>query len=1172
MHLKTIKLVGFKSFVDPTLIPIRGSLNAIVGPNGCGKSNVVDAVRWVIGEMSAKQLRGHSMNDVIFNGTTSRKPVGKASIELHFDNSDGYFGGKYAKYAEIVIRREVERDGQSYYFVNGMHVRRRDVVDIFLGTGLGSRNYAIVEQGMISSFVEAKPEELHLYIEETAGISKYKERRRETENRMHHTQENLDRVNDICEELAKQLRRLKRQASLVKRYEICKEEERLLSAQIKALQWKVLERKLVEYDQLIDQKYIFREEKQSDQCWIEAEIEKVRERLIKVNEEHNVVQKRYYSIGADIACLEQRIKDMQEQIQRWETELEENKNLWEELENNTINCEIHIAELETEIQQLKSGAPDIQSAADEAEDELVQAEVDMVHWQEMWEALQTEVSQLMSQVEVMRTKREYYERELVDFKKRREQLQKNLNQLRLEQLRVEIKLLTIDLESLNQKLGKAQSKLQSFADEIAKQREISQITRAELQTLRRDLQAMETRAASIEALQNVVLGDDDSQTSEWIASQGLKEYPRLWQKLKVNAGWEMAVETVLSNYFDAICVDDIASLLHPLTTLLKGQLTLVAKNVPPKKTNSFNKAPTLMSQINSDWPFQHWLAGIYIAEIVEDAKKLQTLLQENESIITKDGIWLGSHWVRISKMHDRQNGFLLREKQLKHLKNKIIEQRKSCDQFEILLKAYEHQLDQKEIDRDATYRLYQEISAEATLMQTTLSDKRARLDAAQQRQNRLRESIVELEQRIKQHAQEFKIIHNRTQSLISSRGSLEKRREKMLRQRDYYSRQLIERREKVHQKRKEADELEIRLASSEDRLNLLKQSIAHDQRQLKQLTERREEILSQYSYEGDKPLETLNEKLQNKLEKRLVIEIKLREIIKQLEAANQILRELEQKRSHTQKALNEAQIQLEELRVKRQSFSVRQTTIQEQLNENNFNYEQVIAELSADATIDVWKEKLDQLVQRIQCMGPINLAAIEEYESVNERKSYLDEQCADLTEALEILKNAIQKIDREMRTKFQETYNKVNHHLKLLFPKIFGGGQAMLEMIEADLLTTGVIVRAQPPGKRNTIINMLSGGEKALIAIALIFSLFRLNPAPFCILDEVDAPLDDINVGRFCQLVKEMSKEVQFLVISHNKVTIEMADYLMGVTMQEPGVSRIVSVNMKEAIAMVETA
>ncbi len=423
MYLKTIKLAGFKSFVDPTLIPIRGSMNAIVGPNGCGKSNVVDAVRWVIGETSAKQLRGQSMSDVIFNGTTSRKPVGKASIELHFDNSEGRIGGEYAKYGEIAIRREVERDGQSNYFINGAHVRRRDVVDVFLGTGLGPRSYAIVEQGMISNLIEAKPEELRVYIEEAAGISKYKERRRETESRMRHTQENLDRVNDIAEELAKQLRHLKRQANAAERYKAYKQEERALGAQFKVLQWKALDHKLSEHDQAINQKNTRREEKQSEQHRIETEIEKMREQLTDVNEKHNAVQKRYYGLGADIARLEQRIKDTQEKIHQWQSELEENENVWEELQNNTAECEAQITELETELEHLKPRSSDIHSAAAEASKELAQAESNMARWQEAWEAFQAETSQTMSQLEVMRTKREHCERQLTDLEKSKQQLQ-----------------------------------------------------------------------------------------------------------------------------------------------------------------------------------------------------------------------------------------------------------------------------------------------------------------------------------------------------------------------------------------------------------------------------------------------------------------------------------------------------------------------------------------------------------------------------------------------------------------------------------------------------------------------------------------------------------------------------------------------------------------------------
>jgi len=438
MYLKSIKLAGFKSFVDPTTIPIRGYMSAIVGPNGCGKSNVVDAVRWVIGELSAKHLRGQSMSDVIFNGTSSRKAIGKASIELHFENNDGRIGGEFAKYSEIVVRREVEREGQSSYFVNGMQVRRKDVIDIFLGTGLGSRSYAIIEQGMISNLIEAKPEDLRVYVEEAAGISKYKERRRETENHMRHTQENLDRINDIREELGKQLRHLKHQANAAERYKVYKQEERLLSAQIKALQWKKFEQKLAKQDQHINEQNVLREEQIASQRHIETQIEKTRIDQEEAVEKQNEVQKRYYGLGADIARLEQRIKDTQEQTQQWQKELEESESLWQELNDNSLECQEQVKELEQELARLNPRTDDIQSAARQAQQILAQAEADMRQWQERWDAFQEESSQASSQIEVTRTKIEHFQSQLNDLNNRSDQIQNNLNELQLDELRNEI--------------------------------------------------------------------------------------------------------------------------------------------------------------------------------------------------------------------------------------------------------------------------------------------------------------------------------------------------------------------------------------------------------------------------------------------------------------------------------------------------------------------------------------------------------------------------------------------------------------------------------------------------------------------------------------------------------------------------------------------------------------
>lgn len=1165
MYLKSIKLAGFKSFVDPTTIAIRGNMSAIVGPNGCGKSNVVDAVRWVIGELSAKQLRGESMNDVIFNGTAQRKPVGKASIELHFDNSDGRMGGEYAQYAEIAVRRELERDGQSNYFINGIHVRRRDVLDLFLGTGLGPRSYAIIEQGMVSHVVEAKPEELRVFVEEAAGISKYKERRRETENRMRHTQENLDRLNDIREELNKQLNHLKRQSTAAERYKEYKQEERLLSAQIKALQWKTFEAQLAEQDHFINQQNLLRDEKQSEASHIEVSIEKIRLDLTQADEHRTGVQKNYYALGADIARLEQQIKDAQEQTKQWQTDLQNTQSLLEELQNNTLECQEQINTLTAEVDRLQPQAADIEEIAETKEAALAQAEAEMHQSQEALENFQAQASQTASQSQVMHTKVEHYQQQLEHLTRRQQELSGRLQQLQHGQLQTEIAPLLSQAKLLNEKLAEAKQKLNLYAESIVAKRQANYAAHEELQKNRRACQLLEARMASLEALQQAALNAGDEATQRWSAEQGLLQHSRLGQKLQVNAGWEMAVETVLGGYFDAICVDDMNALIDRLAEVPAGRYTLVEKSAVASYA-----ANTLAAQVNSDWPLQQWLANIYIADSLEEAKKQRHQLQSHQSIITREGVWLGPHWMRVAKQQDEQNSFLMRQQQIEHLRVEINTQQQALQQQETTLKESENKLQQLEAERDALHRTYQELSAETTDVQSNLSAKQTHLTDVEREQSTLQRHIAECEQQIAQTQQALAEAQAKLEQLSALQQQQVQQRENMLQKRDQNREHLKQCREIATQARKQADELQIRLTANEDQLTLLKQTVARDQRQIEQLQEREQTLQANLS-EGDAPVEAYKTELQTLLQKQLEIETQLREAERVLEEANQQQRALEAQRNSINKLLQEIQMRMEELRMQRQTISVRQTTLQEQLAEADFQLQQLIAELPAEANIENCTTELEKVTQRIQRLGAINLAAIEEFETTNERKTYLDKQHADLTEALTLLQDAIRKIDKETRSKFRETYDRLNEKFQILFPKIFGGGAATLEMTEEDMLAAGIVVRAQPPGKRNVHVHMLSGGEKALTAIALVFALFQLNPAPFCVLDEVDAPLDENNVGRFSQLVKEMSKEIQFLVISHNKVTIGEAEFLMGVTMQEPGVSRIVSVDMREAMAMVET-
>lgn len=1169
MYLKSIKLAGFKSFVDVTTIPIRSHMNAIVGPNGCGKSNIVDAIRWVIGESSAKQMRGKSMADVIFNGTSNRKPVGKASVELLFDNIDGRISGEYARFSEIAVRREVQRDGQSNYFINGVHCRRRDIVGIFLGTGLGPRSYAIIEQGMISKLVEAKPEEFRVYLEEAAGISKYKERRRESENRIRRTQENLDRINDLCEELGKQLRHLKRQSNSAERYKAYRDEERLLQAQIKALHWRALNEQVTVQDERINAQTLLYEEQLANQRHSETDIEKCRVQQTEATDKQNEVQKRYYSLGADIARIEQRIKDRQEQLLRWRTELEETESLWQELIESSAEHQDQIQELATELEQLSPETSDFQAVAMVAQEALRSADTDMNAWQEAWETFQKACAESARHAEVARTNIRHYQQQLENLEKRRERFKSNISPQQLDTLNAEIQPIADQLGELEASLHAIKAVMDSMGQRIVDQRRQNAGSNETLNAMQCELQAFEGRFASLSALQEAAIAGDD-QANQWLSQQSLDDAPRLAKTLRVDKGWELAVETVMRAYFDAVCVDNVASFTEQMKQLKKGCLMLVDKR-QVASSSSKEKAQTLASQVHSDWPVQEWLSGVYIAEDTESAVALRNQLDAQESVITRDGLWLGVNWARIEKPMDSESGILSREQELKSLDQKITEKQDAIAAQKISLQEGEQRLNQLEKERDAKYQEYQSISAELTNAQAQLSAKQSRYKELQQQQERSEKEITYCQEQTQQAQTALSQAQAQLEESTQELSDQSSKKAELLSQRDSKREVLENARETAQREQQKADELHIRVASNESQLALLKQTVSRAERQMETLSERRETLKTQLA-DTDNPLDALNTELQEQLRKRVSIEQALRAAEQALEGHNQSIRQFETLRKELQKKISDIKDQLQVIRMERQEITVRQATIREQLAETDFEFDDILQEMPEEAKIREWEQRSERLAERITRLGPINLAAIDEYQSVNERKTYLDDQQADLNEALEILKEAIRKIDRETRNKFRDTYEKVNKGFQELFPRIFGGGSARLELEEEDLLTTGVIVRAQPPGKRNTTVHLLSGGEKALTAISLVFALFQLNPAPFCVLDEVDAPLDDINVGRFCQLVKEMSNNTQFIVISHNKVTIEVADNLMGITMQEPGVSRVVSVDVDDAISMVEAA
>ena len=1169
MKLKSIKLAGFKSFVDPTVIPITKQMSAIVGPNGCGKSNVIDAVRWVIGESSAKQLRGQSMSDVIFNGTSTRQPVGKASVELLFDNTDGRLVGEYAKYAEIAIRREVERDGQSRYFLNNTSCRRRDILDIFLGTGLGPRSYSIIEQGMVSKLVEAKPEELRVYLEEAAGISKYKERRRETGNRIRHTQENLDRLMDLREELDKQQRHLQRQANAAERYKVLKAEERELQAQTKALQWQSLNEKAAEQDDRIRVQSLRRDELETEYQHVETELEKGRVLHDELIETQNSVQKRYYGLGAEIARLEQQIQSTQEQTQRWRTELDEANDMWQEITDNSAEQQTQFEMISAEMAELTPQQSEIQAIMQASHEALQTADMRMNGVQEQWEQFQQQSANYKQQAEVARTTMSHQQRQLDQLQQRLSRLQEQRDQIQLDELASEIMPLAERVQYCETELSAIAARLDDTKQSIQTQRQQNQALKQTLQDCQRALQSSEAKLTSLEALQQAALGSDDQQTQDWLAQRELTALPRLGKQLTVTPGWELAVETILGSHFDAICVNDLNALLPELAELTQGKLTLLQADLALPGDSTATKATTLASQIKTDWPIKEWLNGVYIAEDLAQAQQLRGQLAEHESVITQQGVWLGPNWVRVAKAVDSKDSVLLREQQITELKQQIATQTDNLEDAERELQHGEARLAELEAARETEQQQFQQLTSQFSDAKSQYQVKQNQLNDQKARCARLQSDIDDLQQQQQDAQEALAIAKMQLEEAEMALNQTSQQRELLMTQREECQAALEDARLNAQRDKQRTDELGIRLASNENQISLLKQTLSRAERQLQQLGERRE-LLSEHLSEQDGPILQLQQQLQTLLDQRLTIENELHAAEDKLEGHNQLLRKYERQRQELQEALNDLQAKLQALQMARQEISVRQTTIQEQLTEENIELDSVLQAMPEAANIHEWEARLEKIAQKIQRLGAINLAAIDECKEVSERKEYIDQQHADLIEALETLQEAIRKIDRETKTKFKDTFDKVNAKFQEVFPRIFGGGRAVLELSDDDLLTAGIMVKAQPPGKRNQTIHMLSGGEKAMTAISLVFSFFSLNPAPICILDEVDAPLDDANVGRYCKIVKEMSQQTQFIVISHNKVTIEAADNLMGVTMQEAGVSRIVSVDMDVAMEMVE--
>ena len=1161
MRLKCIRLAGFKSFVDPTTVNFPSNMAAVVGPNGCGKSNIIDAVRWVMGESSAKNLRGESMTDVIFNGSTSRKPVSQASIELVFDNSDSTLVGKYAAYAEISIRRKVTRESQNTYYLNGTKCRRRDITDIFLGTGLGPRSYSIIEQGMISKLIEAKPEDLRNFIEEAAGISKYKERRRETESRIRRTHENLARLTDLREELERQLERLHRQAQAAEKYQQYKGEERQLKAQLSALRWQTLNEQVGQREAVIADQEVAFEAMVAEQRNADASIERLRDGHHDLSERFNLVQARFYSVGGDIARVEQNIQHGQQRLRQLQDDFQEAERARLETESHLGHDRTLLATLGEELEMLEPEQAISSAAAEEAAAALEEAESSMHGWQEQWDRFNTVSAEPRRLAEVQQA--------------RIAQLELSMQRLAERQRRhsEEHELLAADPEDaaileLDEQLASSEMLIEEWTLQEQQHAEQLEITRHQLQQASQaqqqaqgELQRLNGRLASLEALQQAAL-DPGTGTAQWLEAEGLARHPRLAEGLTVEPGWELAVETVLGADLQAVLVDDLSGL--DLAGFEQGELRLVST-----ASGGVALADSLLHKVHSPSDLTPWLAGVRAVADLDTALALRSQLAVGESLVSQDGYWLGRHFLRVSRGNDASRGVLARGQELQTLHLDVQAHEATLAQLqEQLLTCREQQQNQEQL-REQLRRRIQDESRQQGELKARLSASRAKAEQLLLRRRRLDEELAELaEQRALEHEQvnESRL---QLQDALDAMATDTEQREQLMTQRERLREGLERIRQDARQHKDKAHQLAVRLGSLRAQHESTRQALERLQMQAERLAEKREQ-LSMGLEEGEAPLEELRLDLEGLLEQRMAVDEEMRHARLALDDADRELREVEKRRTQAEQQSQMLRGQLEQHRLEWQGLSVRRKTLQEQLHADGYDLHGVLATLDVLTSEQEAEEELQRIDARIQRLGAINLAAIDEYQQQSERKRYLDAQDADLTEALDTLENVIRKIDKETRSRFKDTFDQINAGLQALFPKVFGGGSAYLELTGEDLLDTGVTIMARPPGKKNSTIHLLSGGEKALTALALVFAIFKLNPAPFCMLDEVDAPLDDANVGRYARLVKEMSQTVQFIYITHNKIAMEMADQLMGVTMHEPGCSRLVAVDVEEAMAMVE--
>nr|WP_307732113.1 chromosome segregation protein SMC [Massilia aurea] len=1159
---------GFKSFVDPTNFQVPGQLVGVVGPNGCGKSNIIDAVRWVLGESKASELRGESMQDVIFNGSTHRKPAGRSSVELVFDNNAGKAAGQWGQYAEIAVKRTLTRDGTSTYYINGQPVRRRDIQDIFLGTGLGPRAYAIIGQGMISRIIESRPEELRVFLEEAAGVSKYKERRRETENRLSDTRENLLRVEDILRELNANLEKLEAQAAVARRFQQMQSDQEEKQKLLWLLRKNDANAEQVRFFREIEDAQTGLEAQTAQLRGVELDLEHLRQAHFAAGDRLHTAQGALYSVNAEIGSLEAQIKFVVESRTRLQNQI---ATLSAQRDGWSTQAEEHREgqeEAEMQLEELAARAEGAQIAVEVHGERLPELEAAWRTGQDAANAARARIMAVQQRIELAAAHGRNAGGILANLVVRRERLQQERNTLNLpdsatlDNLRLQLEEKQLALEEQTQALDDATAR----QDTVEAERRLAN---GDVQRESAANTQLEARLAALRQMQDRV--QTKGKVQPWLQKHALADLPRLWQQLDVEAGWETALEAVLRERAGALDVSNLDATKAFFNDPPPARLALYA----PQPGAARDPAPAGLTPFASllrindagvRGVLDDWLHGVYIAQDASEAFDARARLPHGASFVTRQGHVITRSSVRFHAPDAEQDGMLARQHEIDNTDKQVRAQALLASEArERAARADAAVLDLARRVQDARARVAT-LQREVHALQIEVL-KQSEIEARfNQRSGQIAADLTEIAAQEAEQRQTQAEAEQTFEELEMQLAELQDASEDDQVAFQDQEQALARAREHLRDLERGAQEAQFAERAQRSRIDELRRTIATAATQAEQvgasLAQARLELAALESGSAHEGLQVL-------LDQRTTQEAALSSARHELDQVAQQLRTAEESRMQTERSLQPQRDRITELQLKEQAARLNQEQFAEALAATGADEAELQAKLVPDLKPQYLQGEVTRLTNAIAGLGAVNLAAVDELAQSSERKHFLDSQNADLSEAIATLEDAIGRIDRETRDLLQDTFDRVNGHFSELFPILFGGGNARLVMTGDEILDAGVQVMAQPPGKKNATIHLLSGGEKALTATALVFSMFRLNPAPFCLLDEVDAPLDDANTERFCRMVKRMSEHTQFLFISHNKIAMEMASQLIGVTMQEQGVSRIVAVDMEAAADLV---